>query len=318
MNKWMRIMSGDYSFVELLSKGFYKLVLNPIYLYVKYLFVELFHPKKILLIRAISMPNNKGILPKFELNNIGDDINYVLAPLVFDRYMVPYQYSIIGRYLFRRDHVLFIGSIITALSMSKSIVLGAGLSPDQTSKPMIPPKKVKCVRGPLTREYLREKGIDCPPIYGDPALLLPLFYIPCKKSKYKIGFIPHFLDKTNEVLELLSRYEQCVVLDVQNYVSWRQFIDTLCSCELILSSSLHGLIFADAYDIPNVWVHYSFEVNPFKYRDYFLSVNRKDEMPYNLISYTPIESLMALKNRWTAISFDKQRMLDYLRHNMPC
>lgn len=296
----------------LVKKVFFKIFFNPIYLYVKYFIVELLTYKKTILLNATSYPNNNKIIPKFE-SNIGDDINYILIPLIFNKYAVPYKYSIIGRWLLKKDNVLFIGSIITGLSTSKSIIIGSGLSPDQTTKPMITPKRIECVRGPLTKQYLQNHDIQCPAVYGDPALVLPIFYNPERKKKYKIGFILHFLDRRPHVLELLSKYDNCIILDVCNYGNWKSFIDLLCSCELILSSSLHGLIFADTYNVPNVWTHFHFHVNPFKYQDYFLSVGRLCDKPFNLTLYTPIHILLNQKRSFVAIKYNRYALLENLR-----
>lgn len=313
MGKFSKTRKGDL--FPLFKRAFFKLLFNPIFLYSKYFVIELFLSKKTVIIRAASYPNNYYFLPRFRCN-IGDDINYVLIPLIFNKYAVPYQYSLIGRYLLRKDNILLIGSIITGLSTNKSIVLGTGLSPDQTSKQIVAPKRISCVRGPLTRKYLQEHDIQCPAIYGDPALILPLFYTPKQRKKYKIGFVLHFLDKKPQVIKMLSRYKDCTIIDVCNYRDWKSFIDELSSCELILSSSLHGLIFSDAYDIPNIWTHFFFKVNPFKYNDYFLSVGKEIKTPFSLDKYKPIEDLLFLKKEWRAITFDKQALLDYIRKSL--
>lgn len=66
------------------------------------------------------------------------------------------------------------------------------------------------------------------------------------------------------------------------------YIDEVCECETILSSSLHGCIVADAYNIPNLWTKftdYRAEDNGFKFRDYYLSTNRIINNPISIKSF---------------------------------
>ena len=107
--------------------------------------------------------------------NWGDDINIFFLKKLFKRNIAVFHYSIFSRFLRkigRGNNYLFIGSTITMLTNEKSIIWGAGVI-DPTKSLIHKPQKVLAVRGPLTRKYLEENEVNCPCIYGDPALLLP-------------------------------------------------------------------------------------------------------------------------------------------------
>ena len=93
---------------------------------------------------------------------------------------------------YKRDktNYLTIGSIIHHASKD-SIVWGSGIIDKQQ---YIEKAYFRAVRGPQTLGFLRSLGYECPEVYGDPALLLPKYYHPVIKKKYKLGIIPHYHD----------------------------------------------------------------------------------------------------------------------------
>ena len=169
------------------------------------------------------------------------------------------------------------GSIIELLINPNIIIWGAGCMYEHSSISIKP--IVTAVRGPLTRNNLLKYNIDCPEIYGDLALLFPKFYNPDVDKKYKLGIIPHYIDKN--VSWITNIHDQDVLI-IYICSGITEFIDQLKQCDKIISSSLHGIIAADAYDIPSLWIQLSENVfgNGFKFRDYFASVNRLDNKPY--------------------------------------
>lgn len=247
--------------------------------------------------------------------NFGDDINRILVENLFNKTVIPFKYSLIGNAL-NKDKFMCIGSVITMFDLSNTIVWGTGVLSSQFSL-IGKPKKVYAVRGPLTRQYLIERGIDCPEVYGDPALLLPRIYSPTVEKKYRLGIIAHYLDhKDLRLQNLIERYKSDVLfIDVVNYGKWKEFINKILSCEFIISSSLHGLIISDAYEVPNYWCQIKFEMDDdgFKFRDYFLSVKRTVIKPYIIKHDTTIEELEALKSSWTPIDIN----IDNLVKNCP-
>ena len=62
------------------------------------------------------------------------------------------------------------GSILDIVKKRRLVVWGSGFM-CADAHPRKPPEKVLAVRGPLSRQIMLKSGIDCPEIYGDPALL---------------------------------------------------------------------------------------------------------------------------------------------------
>ena len=257
-------------------KRYIRTVLVKIYNTVKWgMFIQ-FNKKKIErgeIVIAEAWVKHRGydIVPR----NWGDELNKFLLEFITHKkfYFVPFTSS----YLKHVKHYVLIGSILTFYNLNKSIVYGSGII-DPAEEIEGIPEKVISVRGPKTREILLKSGIDCPEVYGDPALLLPLFYKPkTGPGKGKIIVIPHIQTTVKEVKEacegIISDYN---ILSLFNYKRWTDIIDTICSAKFVVSESLHGLIVAEAYGIPNVWVEFKDhpEYWDFKYHDFFSSIKR--------------------------------------------
>ena len=177
------------------------------------------------------------------------------------------------------------------------------------------PKKVYSVRGPLTRDVLLKRGWDVPEVYGDPALLFPQIYNPTIEKKYKIGLIPHCVDFYSlDGLKAINHMEDMGIKIINVTAGINEFIDQLKECEYIISSSLHGLIAADAYGIPNYRVKISKLVHggDFKYKDHYASVKREHYEPLQLTDITTLDEVNSLKFEVGNIS-----LIDKLLENTP-
>lgn len=224
-------------------------------------------------------------------NNFGDELNFNLLPLLINKEIVPLDVKFIKNYS-------FIGSILSDRYInSNTEVWGTGVQ--DISKPLTnKPLKVHAVRGPLTRKYLLDNNIDCPEVYGDPALLLPEVYNPKIEKKYKIGLIPHWQTKKLEKYDVLKN-ENVVLINFHNYKKWTDVIDLILSCKYIVSESLHGLIIAEAYNIPNLWIdidlNHKYDI---KFHDFFLSLKKDRADSFKLTPRTKILHLLAKISRY--------------------
>lgn len=136
--------------------------------------------------------------------------------------------------------------------------------------------KVQSVRGPLTAEMLKKYGKkDVPDVYGDPALLVPHFWGRCGPNQDAgVLVIPHYKDYEFVKKLVASRPDLGSVyrvLDVRSPID--NVIGKVSTSRKIVSSSLHGLILADAYGIPNAWVSFGETLGGggFKFDDHHLA-----------------------------------------------
>ncbi|MBP5326494.1 MAG: polysaccharide pyruvyl transferase family protein [Bacteroidales bacterium] len=213
--------------------------------------------------------------------NLGDDLNYYILRDLFHLNIRFKDSSFLSK--IKRENYLCIGSIIH-YGNRHSIVWGAGCISNNGPIPKL--KQVLTVRGPLTRERLIKAGLSCPEIYGDPVLLLPILYKPTVNVSDQVGVILNAADETSEITASIRSGNHITYISMVDYTDWKNVVNSICECRIILSSSLHGLIIADAYNIPNIWVSVDNNQNiiggDFKYLDYLASVKRKQNKPIDL------------------------------------
>jgi pyruvyltransferase len=228
----------------------------------------------------------QGSLPLFWFpeSNWGDALNPVLVGLLSGKTVRRTQASHCDRYM-------AIGSILGNAN-SRAVVWGSGFI-KEGDMVQEPPKAIHAVRGPLTRSALLKAGIDCPEVYGDPALLLPLFFNPEVIKEFEIGIVPHYVDKAHPWIDKQRNVSGVLVIDVEGD-TW-EFVRAVKSCKTIISSSLHGLICADAYGVPNACMHLSDGVvgGDFKFRDYWMSIGADKAQPIVVTEQTRLEEVVA-------------------------
>lgn len=233
--------------------------------------------------------------------NFGDYLNYDLVSNLTDKKVqwVPYNYN--------KEYYMAIGSILQ-VATDKTIVWGSGLIDDK-QLPIKKPKEILAVRGPLTRKRLLDAKIKCPEIYGDPALLIPEYYFPNNEKEFDLGIIPHYVDKHNDFF--LQKFNSNIkIIDIEQ-PNYKKFIDDVTSCKKIISSSLHGIIIADAYDIPALRIKFSNKIigGDFKFNDYYLSVNRDIQKAIQINDKTTINDILKLNFNYNK-KIDTKKLLD--------
>lgn len=211
--------------------------------------------------------------------NIGDS----LAPIIVD-WLLSRRGIDINKKINHTVHLLTIGSILVKGKIPPdAVVWGSGIHHLQSISKIaryefIVKRDIRAVRGPITGQCLRDCGYNCPSIYADPAILMPLIYYPGGVQKrYNVSFIPH-----------INRIEKYNHLNGINILSpqtddYKYFIKEILSSKMIISSSLHGIILSEVYGIPAVFLNDEMDNELLKYYDYYFSTNRKKiKIAYNI------------------------------------
>ena len=124
---------------------------------------------------------------------------------------------------------------------------------------------VTATRGPVSERLLTGAGEGSVGVYGDPVWLLPRFYRPTLPKRWKLGVIVHLSELSDRDVEAhvkdeLIRYrvpsalaDEIRIINTVTPIGMegiKDKIDEILACERIVSTSLHGLVFAESYGIP--------------------------------------------------------------------
>lgn len=166
-----------------------------------------------------------------------------------------------------------VGSVLQLANRKGLVVWGSGLIDAPSEKLVAQLKKynpeVLSVRGMETAAHLEKAGIKVKnsKAVGDPALIMPQFYSPkSTKTIGKLAVCPHYIHKS----KFLGLSDNVCIVDVQEDIE--SVIDEINSSEVCISTSLHGLIIAQAYGVPWVWleiVDKNLGGGDFKFKDFF-------------------------------------------------
>ena len=130
---------------------------------------------------------------------------------------------------------------------------------------------VHSVRGEVTHQIINNvDGVS----YGDPGLLSK-FLISPQEKRIKILIMPHIEHKNlPEMKQFINSFSQCRVADLTGDPI--EVLKQIASADIVISSSLHGLVCADSFGIPNIRLKLSQELKggDFKFNDYDSSLKR--------------------------------------------
>lgn len=182
--------------------------------------------------------------------------------------------------------LLAVGSVLQH-AKSGDVIWGTGVNPYDYQDFWLNYKKasialhVLAVRGPITRDVLIARQVACPEVFGDPAILLPLVYPKGPQAAQGGLLIPHLRDYLRFSENSALRHGLRIVNPASD---WREVVDSIMSAEFVISSSLHGIIVAEAYGVPAIWFRPTQGEGYLKYQDYYGSTQRAPAPLYDLES----------------------------------
>lgn len=212
--------------------------------------------------------------------NAGDVFSWILLPYL--RPDIKFEKAA----CWTKNKLLATGSILEC-AVDGDTVWGSGLI-KINSRVKSDKLNLLALRGSMSHERLSKRCKDV--VYGDPGLLVSRLFNPEIEVTNKVGFIPHYCDYNH----VKKKYPSELVIDITEDIF--EIIRKIKSCDHIVSSSLHGIVFAEAYGIPTTWKVWSHNVigNGFKFRDYLSGTDRKDQWDGD---FPPIPDLPAIQNR---------------------
>lgn len=217
--------------------------------------------------------------------------------------------------------LLGLGSTLHHRSKTPAVVWGTGAMHYQKHRQNIAPH---ALRGPLTAQKLNawSKNVT----YGDPGLLMP-HLVPsvhrrCRPSQPTCIILHH-----NDLgLRRLLNTTNSVIISAAS-ADYKKIYQNIANCGLVLSSSLHGIVFAEVLGVPARWLQIlksptERTEGKFKYCDYYGgSRNDLQGALKCLKGIGPYRSATSVKNGLrmggvAPFSYDTLKLMDAFPHEM--
>ena len=172
--------------------------------------------------------------------------------------------------------VISVGSVLEHIPPNwHGYVLGSGRLKPDSKLHLNDQMHIVGLRGPLTAECWPR-----PVVLGDPGLLADEL-VGSQSRTYDLGIVPHWTDKTLITdKRFVGHWWSTLIINPRD--NPLKVVAQIGSCKKIVTSSLHGLIVADAFGIPR---RFEYEYLPrfnkegalFKFRDYSASLDANFE-----------------------------------------
>lgn len=198
-------------------------------------------------------------------HNVGDRLAFELVMSIIKNRGLSLE-----RYSGGTKRLLSVGSVLH-FAAEGDVVWGSGINRKMDNSILAAKHlDVRAVRGPLTAETLKEVGITVPDVYGDPGILVSLVFPLKKDPQHDYLVVPHFRE---------GRWRYLTHPTLSPAQAPAAFLQKLVRARRVISSSLHGIVLAESYGIPAVWLENQSGEHTFKYHDYYLGTGRKPPTP---------------------------------------
>lgn len=225
-----------------------------------------------------------------KLQNMGDCLNHLIVEKCFGCQVERRSFlegeisgigSCLGQYTLHGTALMRLRQRMNGIRKPHVYVWGTGFINHSDAEGKFFKKDMEfcALRGELTKknvERMTGKKLDIP--LADAGILASELLEEMPEKRYEAGIIPHLCDLKDPAVEkLLSQYENAKLINVKE--NPLQVVKEIAQCKYVLSSSLHGLIVADSFHIPNTYLIFGDRLlgDGYKFEDYYSAYGLKPQ-----------------------------------------
>lgn len=218
------------------------------------------------------------------LGNMGDQLNKLIVEEIFDCKVKRHTYltatvsgigSGLGQFIPHGNVVMQFIERVTGLLFPDVTIWGSGFYNYSKQDKSFYRKNIKfaAVRGELSKQRVEKiLGHKTNIPTGDAGILAPCLIHQEEEKKYEVGIIAHMNELVNDmdtINRIAANYHNSKVIKVTD--DPLTVVREIAQCKVIISSSLHGLIVADGFGIPNAHIVITEKLggDGFKFDDYY-------------------------------------------------